>query len=178
MTIKHATAGAFVFCQFPQGWRTGLIFHPRFGRHLVPGGHVEDFETEAQAALREVEEESGLRVRLIDPPVPPLPAGYPLPRVAAPWWIIEQPVPADSHLTEDHVHVDHQYLAIAESARPVTAPEHPFAWYAPHQLGGLTMFEDTRMVATLLFDHIDDLAAGRLDLAGLVPPASAPAAAG
>jgi len=29
--IKHATAGAFVFCRFPAEWRLGLVEHPRMG---------------------------------------------------------------------------------------------------------------------------------------------------
>ena len=59
--IKHATAGAFVFCRFPGEWRLGLVEHPRMRVLACPGGHVEDFETAAEAAVREVEEETGLQ---------------------------------------------------------------------------------------------------------------------
>ncbi|MBI1759045.1 MAG: NUDIX domain-containing protein [Actinobacteria bacterium] len=127
VSVKHATAGAFVFSHLDGRWRLGLVEHPRLGRRMIPGGHVEDDETQAQAALREVEEESGLVVRLIDPPGAPLPAGFPHPQVASPWWITEVHGPADNHLDVPHVHVDHQYVAVADDPRPVTVAVHPFA---------------------------------------------------
>lgn len=98
--IKHATASTFVFHQFPDRWRLGLVAQPRLGRHMIVGGHVERDETQAEAALREAVEESGLRVRLLACPTPALPMGYPHERVAAPWWITEVMVPADNHLAE------------------------------------------------------------------------------
>ncbi|TMK51323.1 MAG: NUDIX domain-containing protein [Actinobacteria bacterium] len=139
---RHATAGAFVFCRFADSrWRLGLIEHPRLGRWMVPGGHVEDDECQATAALREVEEESGLTgVRLLEAPAPALPTGFPSThaRVPLPWWIIQQQVPADNHLPEGHVHVDHQYVALVDDPEPVRAPAHPFAWYRPHELSELS----------------------------------------
>jgi 8-oxo-dGTP pyrophosphatase MutT (NUDIX family) len=54
--IKHATAGGFVFCRFPDGWRLGLVEHPRMSVLACPGGHVEDDESPAEAAVREIEE--------------------------------------------------------------------------------------------------------------------------
>lgn len=166
--IKHATASTFVFHQFPEGWRLGLIAQPRLGRHMIVGGHVEVDETQAEAALREAAEESGLRVRLLACPTPALPAGYPHVRVAAPWWITEVMVPADNHLSEPHVHVDHQYVAIADSPTPVSEPVHPFGWFAADELDGLSMFEDTRMLARVLFPLIGSITAVEGDDAGLL----------
>ncbi|MGH4022316.1 MAG: NUDIX hydrolase, partial [Pseudonocardiaceae bacterium] len=172
--IKHATAGAFVFCRFPDwGWRLGLIEHPRLGRWMVPGGHVEDDECQAQAAIREVEEESGLAgVRLLEGPAPPLPAGFPAThaQVPLPWWIIQQHVPADNHLAEPHTHVDHQYVAVADDPEPARSAAHPFAWYTVDQVRELTMFEDTKLLAKMLFSGIGDLADGRLDAAEALRP--------
>lgn len=163
--IKHATAGAFVFYHFLDGeWRLGLIEHPRLGRWMVPGGHVENDESQAQAAVREVEEESGLRgVRLLDAAAPPLPEGFPSShvRVPLPWWIIEQHVPPDSHLAQPHVHVDHQYVAVVDDPEPARAPAHPFAWYTADQVAELPMVEDTKLLATMLFGSIDHLTTDR-----------------
>ncbi|MDQ7904689.1 NUDIX domain-containing protein [Phytohabitans sp. ZYX-F-186] len=171
MTVKHATAGAFVFCHFGDCWRLGLIEHPRLSRHMIMGGHVELFETQAEAAVREVEEESGLRrVRLIDPPTPGLPVGFPHSSVAAPWWTTEQDVPADNHLGEPHVHVDHQYVAVVEDPTPVAESVHRFGWFDQRQLAGLSMFEDTRQLAAVLFSCVDDVVTGRVDPVMAVRP--------
>lgn len=157
--IKHAMSSVFVFCEIEGQWRLGLIEHPRLGRNMIVGGHVEADETQAEAALRETVEESGLRVRLLACPSPLLPAGYPHAQVAAPWWITELMVPADNHLAEPHVHVDHQYVALAESPVPVSEPVHPFAWFGAGELEGLSMFDDTRLLARELFPRIAALVA-------------------
>lgn len=155
--IKHATSSTFVFHRFPPGWRLGLVAQPRLGRHMIVGGHVEVDETQAEAALREAAEESGLEVRLLACPTPALPAGYPHGQVPAPWWINEIMVPADNHWSQPHVHVDHQYVGIADSPEPVREPVHPFDWYALDDLDGLDMFEDTRMLARVLFPIIGSI---------------------
>jgi 8-oxo-dGTP pyrophosphatase MutT (NUDIX family) len=166
--IKHATSSTFVFHRFSRGWRLGLVVQPRLGRHMIVGGHVEANETQAEAAVREAVEESGLQVRLLACPTPALPVGYPHAHVPAPWWINEIMVPADNHLDEPHVHVDHQYVAVAESADPVREAVHPFDWYAMGDLDGLDMFEDTRMLARALFPIIGSITAAEGDPAGLL----------
>jgi 8-oxo-dGTP pyrophosphatase MutT (NUDIX family) len=157
--IKHATASTFVFCEFVEGWRLGLIEHPRLRRRMVVGGHVEEDETQAEAAVREATEESGLQVRLLACPSPTLPVGSPHTPVPQPWWITEMLVPADNHLGEPHVHVDHQYVAIADSPVPVSEPVHPFGWYSMDELDGLPMFPDTVLLAKALFPLIGAVAA-------------------
>lgn len=142
--IKHATASTFVFREFDGGWRLGLIEHPRLGRHMVVGGHVERDETYAEAAAREALEESGYEVRLLPNPTA---------ASIAPWWTHEFTVPADSQLDEPHVHVDHQYVAVAESP-PVSEPAHPFGWFSTTDLDQLSMFEDTRQQAQFLLPRI------------------------
>jgi 8-oxo-dGTP pyrophosphatase MutT (NUDIX family) len=159
MTVKHATASAFVFSWIDGEWRTGLIVHPRFGKLMMPGGHVEPDESQAEAALREVTEESGLAVRLIDAPAAAMPAGLGRQRVAQPWWILEHPVPPDNHLSQPHIHVDHLYVAQAAGLEPVSVAAHPFGWYCASELPGLDMFEDARTLATALLSCLRD---GRL----------------
>jgi 8-oxo-dGTP pyrophosphatase MutT (NUDIX family) len=150
VTVKHQTSSVFVFRLLPGGWRIGLIRHPRFRRMMIPGGHVEPEESPAEAAVREVAEETGLAVTLVSPPAAPVPPGYRARRVAPPWWIAEYQVPADNHLDVAHVHVDHLYVALADGAVPGRAPgtpAHPFGWYAAADLAGLEMFDDARVLA-------------------------------
>jgi len=118
VTLKHQTSSVFVFRRLPGGWRIGLIRHPRFRRTMIPGGHVEPEESPAEAAVREVAEETGLAVTLVSPPAAPVPPGYRARRVAPPWWIAEYQVPPDKHLDVAHVHVDHLYVALADGMVP------------------------------------------------------------
>ncbi len=148
--VKHGTASVFVFAGFGDAWRVALIEHPRFHRLMIPGGHIEPGESAGDGALREVMEETGLAVRVIPAPGAALPAGYTSVLAARPWWMAEYQVPPDGHLATDHVHVDHLYVAIASDPAPGRPPEHPVAWHAAPQLGGLRMFEDTRVLASAL----------------------------
>src|SRR5262249_46810074 len=79
--------GLWVSGRLPGGGGMGLIGHPRFGRMMIRGGHVEPEESPAEAAVREVAEETGLAVTLVSPPAAPVPPGYRARRVAPPWWI-------------------------------------------------------------------------------------------
>jgi 8-oxo-dGTP pyrophosphatase MutT (NUDIX family) len=177
MRVKHATASVFLFSHCPRGWQLGLIEHPRLGQLLIPGGHVEDDESQAEGALREVAEETGLTgARLLEAPAPALPAGFPHERVAPPWWITEQQVPADNHLREPHVHLDHQYIAVTDIAEPACEPAHPFGWYSAELLSELEMPEDTKLLAKVLFSCIDELVEQQLDSASLLRPFMAAAA--
>jgi 8-oxo-dGTP pyrophosphatase MutT (NUDIX family) len=165
VTLKHLTSSVFVFRRTGQGWRLGLIRHPRYDRMMIPGGHVEEEESQAEAALREVAEETGLAVELVSPPEAPMPDGYQRQRVPQPWWIVEYDVPSDNHLSAEHVHIDHLYVALADGAEPVGEPAHPFGWYAADDLPGLNMFPNARAMALALLSGLSVLA-GDPDNAG------------
>jgi 8-oxo-dGTP pyrophosphatase MutT (NUDIX family) len=155
--IKHATASAFVMHRDEAGWRTGLVRHPIFDRWIMPGGHVDPDEDAPQAALREVAEETGLdAVRLLPLHAPPAVVDTPTARpVLLPWWLLEHPVDGDNHLAEPHLHVDHKYVAIADSTTPVTTPAHPFGWYRPDELDDLKMFDDVRLIVRAVVAELD-----------------------
>jgi 8-oxo-dGTP pyrophosphatase MutT (NUDIX family) len=77
--INEPTASVFVIRRDrQQGWLTALVWNPRLGCWLPAGGHVEPDETPAQAAIREVLEETGLDVILV-PALCPAPGRVPAP---------------------------------------------------------------------------------------------------
>jgi ADP-ribose pyrophosphatase YjhB (NUDIX family) len=156
---KELTASVLVFSRFAEAWRLCLIMHPRLGRLLPAGGHVEAGETTAEAAAREVLEETGLRICLL--PSMPLPAGTPHVAVPAPWWILEMQVPADRHEPRPHVHVDFIYVAVAEQGTAGPAA-HQVTWLSAAEVGEHPgVVEDTRLLAKEVFARIDDLVDAR-----------------
>jgi 8-oxo-dGTP pyrophosphatase MutT (NUDIX family) len=75
--VKEATSSSVVVHYGEdQKWRAALIFHVRLGGWLLNGGHVEAWETCAQAAVRETAEECGLHGRLLSGPALSLPDGF------------------------------------------------------------------------------------------------------
>ena len=150
--VKHATASVFLVARDDNAWRVGLIRHPRLGKWMLPGGHVEPDENPVEAALREVAEETGLAARLLPGPGLDEPNGADELSVIAPLWIVEQQVPAERREPEPHIHVDHLYLALAEATAPAPGAELPFAWYAADQIAAVDMFGDTRARAAYLLD--------------------------
>jgi 8-oxo-dGTP pyrophosphatase MutT (NUDIX family) len=157
--IKEPTATAFVFRRFDDvGWRVAMIWHRRLAGWFPPGGHVEVDESPAEAAVREVLEEVGCRVRLIDGLATPLPPGFPHPPVVAPWWIVEMPASPDSHTADLHVHVDHVFVAVFEG--DVGAPETHVRWFGAEDFAHATdVAQDSRMQGEELFTRIDEAAA-------------------
>ncbi|CRK55232.1 hypothetical protein [Alloactinosynnema sp. L-07] len=167
--IKHFTSSVFVSGLVDGVWSLELIEHPRLRRWMIPGGHVELGESQVDAALREVEEETGRRVRLVRPPGPAVPPAFPRTALTMPWWMTEQPVPPDAHYGDRHVHVDHQYVGLIADPDEVTQkPEHLFRRVGLEELDGLAMFADTRLLAAGLFAVVPMLGAGDFDAASIL----------
>ncbi|MEU2516962.1 NUDIX hydrolase [Streptomyces syringium] len=158
--VKEPTASAFVFRQVEDGWRIGLIWHPRLECWMLPGGHVENFENAAEAAVREIEEETGWKARLVMGPASALPAGAPHPLVPAPWWVQELEVHPDNHTRQPHVHIDHLFLAVAEGEEPAGEPVHQVRWFTAADIAEhADIAEDLRVQAKDLFVRVAEAAA-------------------
>jgi 8-oxo-dGTP diphosphatase len=59
-------AGGLVWCEFPEGRKLAVIHRPRHEDWTLPKGKLGSGERWQDAALREVQEETGLKVRLED----------------------------------------------------------------------------------------------------------------
>lgn len=66
MIPQHLTASGMVICHD----RILLVHHRRIGAWVPPGGHVEVDELPHETAIREIEEETGVKVEIISPPMP------------------------------------------------------------------------------------------------------------
>ncbi len=160
--IKEFTASAFVFHKNPGSgrWRLALVRHPRLDDWMPPGGHVQPDESPAEAAAREVREETGLVVRLLPGPAVPVPEGFPHAAVEAPWWIVEMRASPDNHTQAPHAHLDHVFLAVTEDAVPAGEPAHPVAWFSAEEVAAAEgIAEDSRLQAKELFTHVEKIPA-------------------
>jgi 8-oxo-dGTP pyrophosphatase MutT (NUDIX family) len=144
--IKHATASTFVYDGDPGGTvgltsvQVLLLWHPKFSRWMIPGGHVESHENCAEAATREVREETGLETTLlrrhdVDDGVHGM--------VHMPWVIVEQRIPARAGKC-DHIHIDH--LFVARKTDPAATPNGA-EWVGLDDLDPTAMFPATRLLA-------------------------------
>lgn len=100
--IRHATASAIVLSD---DGRVLLVEHRKAGLWLYPGGHVDANEDPVQAAVREVYEETNLRVEIVTDPLFTHPAVQSHP---VPFAIIEMPV-RDATVGA-HRHIDMVYV--------------------------------------------------------------------
>jgi len=108
MTVKHFTATAVV--HDPRG-RVLLVYHNKFDRWMCPGGHVEPGELPDEAVLREVLEETGLRVRI-------LPNGECANLGDAHASVLHTPFCVlDERISPGHHHIDLVYRCMAEEGK-------------------------------------------------------------
>ena len=104
-----------------------LINHPRYNKWLSPGGHIELDEDPEQALYREIAEETGLEVTIINSKPPAMEDGI-------------KPMPTPSFVdvheaNPPHKHIGLVYVAIAANANNVLSDEHTdFAWVSKDEL--------------------------------------------
>jgi 8-oxo-dGTP pyrophosphatase MutT (NUDIX family) len=154
---KHWAASVYVFGRVEGAWKIALLRHKKFGLWMVPGGHVDFGENPAEAAVREVREETGLAIelRLLRAPWHEGPCHEVRP-IPLPEAIVEEDIPLHGE-TEAHVHLDCLYFAVAEETEFRVGPGESahIGWFGAEQLSSLEMFESTRAKALNIFGRLD-----------------------
>jgi len=147
--IRQGTASVFVLRSDGPATRMAMLWHQGLGQWLVPGGHIEDGETAAEAASREVLEEVGYRIVLYDASAVRVSAASGERPVAMPLAIAEEIIPATRDQLE-HVHVDHLFAARLASDE-IAAPAETLArWVGQEELHELRTFRLTREIGKTL----------------------------
>jgi 8-oxo-dGTP pyrophosphatase MutT (NUDIX family) len=102
---RQFTATAYVV----EGERVLLLPHPKLGKWLPPGGHMEENETPPECAVREVLEETGLVVEIV-PQENVWVERWNAVSLARPYLCLLENIPAHGSMPE-HQHIDMIYLA-------------------------------------------------------------------
>jgi 8-oxo-dGTP pyrophosphatase MutT (NUDIX family) len=145
---RHFTATTFVVHE----GKVLLHRHPKQGLWLPPGGHIERDELPHHAAIREIEEETGLRLRLhSEAAADALGREMECPVVPQPAFILVEDINAF------HQHIDFTYFALLGD-EPVEASwsEQGFAWFSPSDLTMDGVPRNVRVGAKQAVDYFEE----------------------
>lgn len=131
--IRHFTSSAIVF---DGAGRVLLVHHNKIGLWLYPGGHVDPNEDPAEAALREVVEETGVETEILAPE----PFTHPAVRsIPSPFAIIEMDI--EDRKVGLHRHIDFVYICRAQNGNLNAQLEEVTnaAWFEVAEVAGLAV---------------------------------------
>lgn len=110
--FKHFTTSIFIINNFDRNFKILLIHHKKFDRWMVPGGHIESFENQIEATIRETKEETGLDIKLFSF-MHEKNEVYDSEWLLPPEYFFQQLIPATLK-EEAHYHLDFAYLAFSD----------------------------------------------------------------
>lgn len=146
---KHCAATVILVTQ-EQPRKTLLLWHKKLQVWIPPGGHVEPHENPFEAALREVQEETGLDISSQVPHVHVLDdraALIPLPR-----WILEEQIATHGDKPA-HCHIDHVYVVEIPFQEAIHDPNESegVRWITEDEIDDTEMFENCRVLLREIF---------------------------
>lgn len=118
--------------------RVLLLRHAKLGKWLPPGGHIEPNELPDEAAVREVWEEAGIRVRLVGEIALPVENPRQL--------VIPRGVQLES-IAPGHEHIDLVYFAVPEGDVTIRGNSEStrIGWFDREQLEELPLTDEIRL---------------------------------
>ncbi|MCD8484650.1 NUDIX hydrolase [Candidatus Woesebacteria bacterium] len=125
--------------------KVALVHHKKLDTWMQPGGHIEADENPIQAAVREVQEETGLDISEL------LVVGEHVDEYAflmpSPRYVMEQSIPAHGEQPA-HYHIDLEYVVeIPEQALThQDAEAHGIGWFTWEEVQSLKTFANTRHI--------------------------------
>lgn len=144
---RHFCASAFLIDPYTK--KILLIRHKKNGKWTQPGGHIEGNETPEEAALREVYEETGLRVRLV---------GERFPREED--FIRPLGIQRNRRTSSDgetHMHIDIIYAAVpndSENLKINIKESNGIRWFSREELEYIDCFPDIKITMDYILNNV------------------------
>ena len=132
--MKHFCASAFIIN--PKDKKILLVKHSDYDKWLQPGGHIEDDETPEEAAIREVYEETGIKIKLL---------GERFPREDD----LIRPLGVQCNRKKDgNIFFDIIYAAVPNSENPkikINDESTEIGWFKRNELDRMPVFQDVKI---------------------------------
>lgn len=135
-----------------------LLWHEKLGIWLYPGGHVEQNETPEQAAIREALEETGMKIRVLNPDRRKPMESKEASELSRPFKILLEDVP---YKTGHHIHFDMVYLCRLvsknEGKNLGKGETKKLRWISESEIDTLKTFSNVKWVLHKAFSAIPKL---------------------
>ncbi|WP_276505064.1 NUDIX hydrolase [Terrimonas pollutisoli] len=141
---KQFTTSVIVFKEIKAFTDVLLIHHKKFDRWMIPGGHIEPIENPNEGAIREVIEETGIKIHLISfihQPMLVEDGEWLFP----PEYMYQQRIPA-SPKEGFHFHIDLTYIGVADNYDLSLNSKETYGvmWTSISKIKDLHLFDATR----------------------------------
>ncbi len=149
---KHSTASVWIISKTTPK-KILLVHHKKYNKWIQPGGHVEKHENPMEAAVREVEEETGIDISFITTNFKQTKDGI-TNFLKAPNFLLEQKISAHGQ-DPDHFHLDHQYVVEIGVQILIhnTKESMGIGWFTKNEALKLPIHEDTKIIIQKLLNQ-------------------------
>lgn len=148
---KHFVATGIVFNRAHT--KLLLVHHRKLDKWAAPGGHVEPDETPAEAALREIYEETGVKAEILDSPN--IDTGLergPETQLETPYAMLSEHIPEHGE-TKAHIHMDFLFICEADEDAQIDRQEREVKqvkWMSKEEIQQINTFDSIKKISLAL----------------------------